>query len=140
MGMPALSEQDVKNACLQWLNSIPGVTVWKQNTGAVLSSYTSKRTGETKKRMVRFGEVGQCDTTGLIRRQTSSEALPIGIRLEFECKRPPKVPTLEQETWMQMINDRGGVAFWADGLDECVRKFKAIWIARGWQWFERWEI
>jgi hypothetical protein len=136
MSAPLL-EKDISKACVQWLNSIPGVTVWRQNTGKVLQAYKSKRTGIETKRLLRFGEVGQGDHSGLMG--------PRGTRLEVEIKRPPEVPSLEQETWMAMINDRHGVAFWTDGLDDCVRKFRAIWIARAAElglepWRKSWEV
>jgi hypothetical protein len=128
--IPVSTEKDIQAACIQWLNFIPGVVVWRQNTGVMISEYTSKRTHQTKKRFTRFGEVGQGDITGMAR----------GIRLEAEIKKPGKEPTEDQLQWMAMINAHDGIAFWCDSLSECCKRLREAFIQRGWNWNPSWEI
>jgi hypothetical protein len=81
--------------------------------------------------MIRFGENGQGDITGIG---------PGGVRMEIEAKRPGEYPSLDQQTWMQFINDHGGIAFWFDSLYDCVTKMRAAFLARGLEWRKSWEV
>lgn len=116
---------------MDWLNSLPGVKMWRQNRGAILSSYTSVRTGITKKRMVKFGLEGACDSTG---------AGPHGIRIEIEYKRPGEYPDLEQIAYMEMIRSTGAIAFWCDSLASCIKQLRYEFQQRNWPWKESWEV
>jgi hypothetical protein len=71
------------------LNQLPGVWVWRQNTGMA-------RAGG---RMVRFGLPGQADISGLIR----------GTRLEVECKSPTGRLTTEQRAFGDRVAKLGGI-------------------------------
>lgn len=76
------------------LNLVPGVRVWRANTGAVA--------GED--RFVRFGTKGQGDLIGLV-------LLPSGVgqHLEVECKRPGKKQTTEQHLRQLEVERYGGL-------------------------------
>ena len=67
-------ERNVQAACMEWLNTIPGVRVWRQNSGAITAQYGDR------KRFVRFGEPGQADLTGIF--------APSGIRIETRVYKP----------------------------------------------------
>jgi hypothetical protein len=124
------SEKNVQAACLEWLNTIPAVKAWRVNTGVMASSYTSKRTGETKQRFTRFGEKGQCDISGIG---------PHGVRIEVEVKKPGAYPSIEQTAWMGFIRNHGGIAFWCDSLESCVQQLRYEFEQRGWIWRKEWE-
>jgi hypothetical protein len=125
------TEKSVQASVLEWLNTVPGVKAWRQNTGAQTFEYKSRRTGLTKKRFIRFGEPGQGDVTGIG---------PHGVRIEIEIKRPGKYPDFYQRSWMGFINDHGGIAFWADSLRSAVEQLRAEFQKRGWKWSETWSV
>lgn len=76
------------------LNLVPGVRVWRANTGAVA----------TEDRFVRFGKKGQGDLIGLV-------LLPSGVgqHLEVECKRPGKKQTTDQRLRQLEVERYGGL-------------------------------
>lgn len=123
-------EKDIQRACLDWLNTIPGVSLWRQNRGAKLNIYRRKD-GSEGRSYVKFGEPGATDTTGIG---------PGGVRIEVEIKRPGKSPTLEQLAYQQMIRDRGGISFWCDSLNSCQQQLRYEFEQRGWQWRSNWEV
>lgn len=129
MAVIAPSEKNIQDACLQWLNSVPRVTAWRQNTGAAVAQYTT-RSGEHKRRFIRFGERGQSDISGLAH----------GIRLEIEIKKPKEKPTILQEQWMAMIRANDGISFWCDSIDSCVLQLRGEFQRRNWSWNPGWEL
>jgi hypothetical protein len=78
------------------------IDVKRQNTGAATLG----------KRMVRFGEPGDPDITGM---------LPGGRRFDLEVKAPGKRPTPEQLDRLRRTNDLGGVGLWIDDAAELAR-------------------
>lgn len=123
--LPKPSESEIQKACLDWLNTIPGVKVWRQNTGAVVSEYKGK------KRFMRFGQKGQADITGL----TNS-----GVRIEIEIKRGGEKPTDAQLDWLRTMWSYGAITFWTDSIERCVEQTRDAFIFRGWQWNKNWEL
>ena len=117
-------ESEIQKACIDWLCTLPGVKVWRQNTGAFSGEYKGK------KRFVRLGQKGQADITGIG---------PSGVRIEIEVKRFGIKPSAEQEEWLQMIKDRGGIAFYVWSLGGCVYQFRESFLLRDFKWLERWE-
>jgi hypothetical protein len=125
----AVPESNVQSACLQWLNSVPGVKMWRQNRGARLNIY-KRKDGTEGRSYVRFGEPGATDTTGVG---------PLGIRIEIEIKRVGERPDLEQLNYMAMVQDAGGISFWCDSLRSCVEQLRAEFLRREWSWSRTWE-
>jgi hypothetical protein len=124
------TEKSVQAAVLDYLNTLPYTKAWRQNRGAMLSEYTSKRTGITKKRMVKFGIPGQSDISGICR----------GWRLDIEIKRAGEVPTKNQAIYLATMTGIGGIALWCDSLRSCVEKLRAEFERRGWAWSQSWNV
>lgn len=95
------SETDLQRAILERLALIPGLVVWRSNTGV-------SRSGG---RFVRFGIKGQGDITGL---------LPGGKRLELEVKLPGGKVSPEQVEFGARINAAGGLWAVVRSVDEAV--------------------
>lgn len=121
-------EKDIQAVTIEWLNTIPNITAWRQNRGAFLGLQTAT----TKRRFVRFGQSGQSDIGGIV--------APRGVMLQIEIKRRGEVPTLDQLEWIGMVNRHGGMAFWCDSLDSCVTQLSAGFLERGLDWSKRWEV
>lgn len=87
------------------LNLIPGVRVWRANTGAV----------SAEGRFVRFGEKGQGDLIGLV-------LLPSGVgqHLEVECKTPKRNQTTDQRLRQLEVERYGGIYILARALVDAV--------------------
>ena len=119
-------ETQITIGCLDWLNTVPGVRCWRQNTGGV--EYVS---AEGKKRHVAFGEPGQADITGVG---------PNGVRIEIEVKRPGEVPTELQIEWQVLMFRLKAIAFWCDSLDDCMDGLKHAFRSRDWRWDPKWEV
>ena len=119
-------ETQITKGCLDWLNMVPGVQCWRQNTGG--REWIDMN---GKKRYVQFGEPGQADITGIG---------PQGVRIEIEIKRPGEDLRPNQLIWQAFIQDRGGIVFECDSLDQCVLNLKTNFEHRGWHWDRRWEV
>jgi hypothetical protein len=108
-------ERDVQAACLEYLilHSIP---CWRQNSGMMTISrrfirfLTWKWPRSTKVKPLKF-----LDIAGF---------LPDGKYFTIEIKVPGEEPNKGQQNTIDMIVNRGGVAFWADSVDMMVEKFK----------------
>src|SRR5262245_44761781 len=114
MSAPVTTEKSVQAAVLQWLNTLPGFDVFRQNRGAKLNVYT-KRDGKEGRSFVRFGERGQSDLSGVG---------PTGVRVDIEIKKPGEVPTLEQSVFLMRMCEKGAIAFYCDDLRSCVEKMR----------------
>jgi len=119
---PEASEHDIQKAIEEYLNA-RGISAWRQNAGAMQSSYKGKNY------FTKFGITGQADITGI---------LPDGRRLEIEVKRPgtlhpPQLLTRgknkgrinpawehieRQRAFLEMITRNGGVALFATSVDD----------------------
>ncbi len=94
---------DLVNVCVQYLQ-LSRIPAWVNNTGAV-------KLGECEKpRFVRFGIVGASDIVGCLP--------PTGRFLGVECKTGTGKPTPVQESFLQMINDAGGLGIVVYELDD----------------------
>lgn len=129
--MPArieIPEKDVQAVAMDWMNSLPGVTVWRQNRGVLRAAATAT----TKRRFVKFGQPGQSDIGGIV--------APYGVMLQVEIKRRGEEPSLVQLEWIGLINRCGGLAFWCDSLESCVTQLSAEFMKRGWDWSKSWNV
>ena len=115
--IPSPLERDVQRAVLDYLNCIWDVSVWRQNSGAVVSEYKGR------KRLTRFGKAGDPDLTGIG---------PHGVRIDIEVKRQGKRPTLAQDARLIELSTMGGIAFWCDSVASCAEKLAAEFERRGW--------
>ncbi len=101
------SDRPVAEAVLQRLiiarlNLIPGVHVWRNNTGA------GQRAGGG---LIRFGVPGQGDISGIG---------PRGVRLEVEVKSATGRVSEDQVAFGQMISLHGGLYVVARTLDDAI--------------------
>ena len=117
-------EKAVLAACLTYLNTLPYVNAWRQNSGAYKASYQGKQ------RFVRFGQPGQADITGMVN----------GIRLEVEVKATGKRPSETQLEWLCFIQANGGISFWCDSVDACSVQMKRVFEERGLNWKTEWSL
>lgn len=93
-----MSETDLVRACLSYLNAV-GIPSWRMNTGAT-------KIGD---RFIRFGSKGLPDIIGI---------LPGGRFLAIECKVKKRKPTVEQEAFIGLVNESGGLAIVARSVDD----------------------
>lgn len=122
----ATPEKAIQRAIIDWLNTIPAIKCWRQNTGAV----TAKYKGRT--RFVRYGQPGQSDIGGIIS--------PHGVMLQIEVKRPGNKPTDDQYEWLEMVRRAAGIAFWSDSLESCAAQLRVQFLSRGWPWSASWDV
>ena len=118
--MKKTKEGDVLKACLDYLE-LRGIFAWRNNSGAVVSSYTRKGDGKTKSRFIRYGYPGSGDIIGL---------LPHGRFLSIEVKKPgsrtePKRKEA-QEAFAARIRASGGLALRVDSLDLLIESLGEI--------------
>ena len=119
------SEADIQKAVLEWLNTIPGIYVWRRNVGMTTSVYKGK------KRVIRYGYRGQADLEGIG---------PNGIHLEIEIKRLGQKPTAAQRDWLLQAQGCGSIAFCCDSLQSCTASLRVSFRNRGWRWDPNWEV
>lgn len=92
----------MQNLIIAQLNQVPGVHVWRSNTGAAKTA---------QGRLLRFGVVGQADITGIIRG---------GRRVEIEVKSDRGPSTPGQVKYGEMIVAHGGLYVVARCLDDAM--------------------
>ena len=103
-----MSEASIQRDILDYLEACPKVRwVRRINTGAV-------RKGG---RYIRFGFVGCSDVIGMLKG---------GRFFAVEVKKPGEEPTPEQQQFIDMTNEGGGLAFWADSLDQVIDTFATV--------------
>lgn len=100
-----MTEAAIQKAILEMAELMPGIKVWRQNTGA--ARYVDKR---GKPRFVRFGMPGSADLTGLV--------LPSGRRIEIEVKAPGGKLTQAQEAFGLGIEKAGGIYWVVRSVDD----------------------
>lgn len=110
-------------AVLDALRSVPGVTAWRNNTGAV----TVPAEGGTKRRFVRFGEPGMSDIIGWKTWRPQRDGvghilvLPLlAIFLALEVKRPGASATPTQVAFIESVRAAGGIAAVVTSVDEAL--------------------
>lgn len=106
--MKTPKEQDILNACLQYLQ-LRGFLAWRQNSGAVVSVHQGRR------RFVRFnGAPGCADILGIVGH--------LGTFLAVEIKRPGNKPTAKQLSFLDAVRRHGGMAIVADSVESLARQ------------------
>jgi len=94
------TERDFTSAALKEVRKLPGVFVWRQNSG--------QRGG------VRFGgEKGAPDLMGIVGKR--------GLFFGCELKQPGETTSLEQDAWHRLAIERGAMVWVATTLDEVLR-------------------
>jgi len=107
-----VKEKDVQNGILMWLNFM-GCITWRQNQGAVVAEHKGK------KRFFRMTSLpGISDIIGL---------LPGGRFIAIEVKRPGWRPNSRwrnspQAKFIDLVNQKGGLAFVATSVDEVIER------------------
>lgn len=126
------SEQSIVNNTAIQLAKIPGVRIWRANTGsgvgwgivrAARGHLDSGNPGLAAKllshcRPVQYGVPGQADLSGI---------LGDGRRLEVELKTSTGKQREQQERYEQMIKSHGGVYILARSAEEAEGKVKEVY-------------
>jgi hypothetical protein len=100
--MTEIPEAMIQKIVLAQVNRIPGVRLWRMNTGKARMPDGS---------WVTFGIPGQADSTGYLRG---------GRRLEVELKTPVGRQSKEQKAYQRMIETGGGLYLLARTLEAAV--------------------
>jgi hypothetical protein len=100
-----VSESDVIKLIDEAL-SVYGIFHFRNNTGAIKTA----RGG-----FVRFGSPGAAEFLGIC---------PGGRFLSVEVKRPGGRLSPEQKTWLDAVNNEGGVAIWVDGVESLEQQLR----------------
>lgn len=90
-----IPERDVLASCLAILEA-RRIPAWRANTGAV-----TKTNAAGRKRFIRFGTPGQADILAILP--------PRGRLLAIECKSQRGRVSADQEAFLQMVRDAGGL-------------------------------
>lgn len=101
-------EAVLQKLILARVNALDGVRLWRANTGMAYSSGSG--------RMVRFGQPGQADLSGILRG---------GRRLEVEVKGPSGRVSDEQEAFGARITELGGLYIVARTLEDALNPIQA---------------
>lgn len=99
-------EREIQKAISEALELMPGMKLWRQNTGAMGGSHKGKRW------YVKFGTPGQADISGILKAN--------GRRIELEVKRPGEVQTKDQKLFEQMILEHNGIYHVVHCVDEAM--------------------
>jgi hypothetical protein len=99
---PDIPEAMLQKIVLAHVNQIPGVEVWRMNTGGAY----------VRGAWVSFGREGQADLAGLM--------APSGRRLEIELKTKTGRQRDAQRTYQEMIERHGGLYILARTLREAM--------------------
>jgi penicillin-binding protein-related factor A (putative recombinase) len=101
------SEKQIQATILKWLDW-KGILSWRNNTGAVVSFYKGRRG------FVRYGKVGSGDIFAVFN----------GRFVSIECKDHKGIVSEDQEKFMKVVNESGGLAFVARNLEDVENKLK----------------
>jgi len=99
---PDMGEKTVQNAILREFGTRSDMRIWRANTGV------AEMGKGKKKRVVRFGVVGQADLTGIAK----------GIRIEIESKGTGGRQSKDQKDFQAMIKAHGGIYILAYSVDD----------------------
>jgi hypothetical protein len=105
-GGDRLSEKELQTAILKKYGALPGLRLWRQNTGAAVGMSViaqARREGYLPANLpvTRYGSPGMPDIMGIIG--------PTGRFVGIECKSESGQQTQEQITWQKIITQLGGV-------------------------------
>jgi penicillin-binding protein-related factor A (putative recombinase) len=99
------SEADIEKAILQYLEFIPGMYAWKNPSAGF---FDAKR-GKFRKHVSKYAINGTSDILGIWD----------GRFIAIEVKRPEnKERPLDQKLFIDQINRRGGIAFFATSVED----------------------
>ena len=116
-------ESEIQRAILAHCNRLPGVVLWRANSGAVTAAYKGKT------RFVRFTTMpGMSDLVGFRRTVVVEETGAGNLHtvawarfLAIEVKRPGGTLTTAQAGFLDMVRTAGGLAFVATCVEDCVK-------------------
>lgn len=106
--VPKMTETQLVRLCINYLLA-KGHYVWRNNTGAVRSKYTSLVTGLVSERFWRAGIKGSSDILGLSKD---------GRFIAIECKIRPNKTTPIQDAFLDEIKLHHGYAIVAYDVDD----------------------
>lgn len=129
VGKPTNPETPIVNSCIEYLNILPGIRVWRNNVGEA-----EFENSEGESRFVKFGFEGMSDIFGVQRlnvpgRNQALWPLVVGRFITIEVKVPGKEPTTKQQSWLEQMAEMGAVAFWCDSIDSCMAQAKKWGLA-----------
>lgn len=102
-------EKDIEASILKYLEFLPGCFAWKNPT----SGYYDARKGIFRKQVSKYAINGVADIIGVLN----------GRFLAIEVKTPEnKLRPAHQERFLEQINKKGGIAFFATSLEEVKEK------------------
>lgn len=107
-----MAEHAIQQDILARLGAVPGLVVWRNNTGAIRAEGG---------RFVRFGVVGSADVLGV--------ASPSGQFVALEVKAPGGRVSEAQTRWGAAIRACGGVYLVVRSVDEAVNGLRAAGVA-----------
>lgn len=110
-------ENDVQSACFNYL-ILHSIVCWRQNSGVM----------RLAKRFIRFliWKFPKSTRAKPLKFLDIAGFLPDGKYFTIEIKVPRKEPSEGQQNTIDMIINRGGVAFWVDSVDMMIKKFKGF--------------
>ena len=94
-------EQEIQQQILARLGAVPGLVLWRNNTGAMR---------DERGQLVRYGQPGSADVLGL--------AAPDGRFVALEIKAPGGKQSELQRAWQQMVERHGGIDWLVTSVDE----------------------
>jgi len=99
-----MREQAIQQQILARLGALPGLTMWRNNSGALV---------DQRGQLVRYGQPGSADLLGV--------AGPAGRLVALEVKRPGGRQTDLQRAWQGMVERHGGIYLVVTSVDEAVQ-------------------
>lgn len=121
-----MTEKQLQDLMIQWLNSHAKVFVWKQNQGKTIREYTLK-TGPFKgtKHTHAFrsaGVDGISDIIGMVE----------GRFIAIEVKKPGEKPRPDQYAYLDRVVLAGGVGLWVSSMGDLYEVLKNIFPRKVW--------
>lgn len=107
-----MAEHAIQQAIFARLGAVPGLVVWRNNTGAVK---------DARGQLIRFGVVGSADVLGV--------AGPSGQFIALEVKAPGGRVSEVQTRWGAAIRACGGVYLVVRSVDEAVNGLRAAGVS-----------
>lgn len=113
-------ETVLQRAVLDLLLRLPEVAWAKRiNTGAGVVGHRDKKTGDVKhSRFMRFGFVGCSDAIGQLKTAYQGRFLAV------EAKVRGKVPTDDQQAFLDAVNAAGGIGIWVDDAVQLIPRLR----------------
>lgn len=99
-----MREQAIQQEIMARLGALPGLTIWRNNSGALV---------DQRGQLVRYGQPGSADVLGIL--------APAGRLLAIEVKAARGKLSDRQIAWGAMIRNHGGVYIVARSVDEALK-------------------